>query len=159
MFKIIFPAVQTVESRSKAVLAGMVLVLSACATLAPEREEVVDQALPETTEFASSFGEVSGWTEVVAQGAASGLAFSSAESIGIRRLEAGILDNGTDMDPSMTPYEAGIGFVRFYQKGNWLGRKLTLCTQEGGQHACEIVSLPFYDAGKMIPRGLDDFIG
>jgi len=164
------------------------------------------------------------WEHLIAAGAPSGMAFSSAESMGIRRLEAGILDNGTDMDPSMTPYEAGIGafidldkpdfvgrdalmkaeqsclllglscaeaipfaglqvldgnsvvghmtvgawapyletgigFVRFHQKGDWLGRKLTLCTQEGNQHACEIVSLPFYDAEKKIPRGLDDFKG
>jgi aminomethyltransferase len=164
------------------------------------------------------------WEHLIAAGASSGLAFSSTESMAIRRLEAGILDNGTDMDSSMTPYEAGIGtfvdldkpgfvgrdalakaeqsclllgltcagaipfaglqvldgnsvvglmtagawtpylqtgigFVRFYKKGDWLGRKLTLCTREGGQHACEIVSLPFYDAEKMIPRGLDDFKG
>ncbi len=160
------------------------------------------------------------WDHLIAAGAPCGMAFSSAESMGIRRLEAGILDNGTDMDPSMTPYEAGIGafvdidkpdfvgrdtlakadqsclllgltcdeaipfaglqvldgnsvvghmtagawtpyletgigFVRFYQKGDWLGRKLTLCTREGNQHACEIVSLPFHDAEKNIPRGLD----
>jgi glycine cleavage system aminomethyltransferase T len=54
-----------------------------------------------------------------------------------------------------TPYlESGIGFVRFYRKGDWLGRKLSLCTQEGSEHECEIVPLPFYDADKMIPRGL-----
>ena len=159
------------------------------------------------------------WDHLIAAGAPLGMAFSGLESMGIRRLEAGILDNGTDIDLSMTPYEAGIGafvdldkrdfvgrdalakadqscllmgltcsetvplagsqvldenavvghmtagawspyletgigFVRFHQKGNWLGRKLTLCTGEGNQHDCEIVSLPFYDAEKKIPRGL-----
>ena len=158
------------------------------------------------------------WDHLIATGETSGIAFSSAESMGIRRLEAGILDNGTDIDPSMTPYEAGlgayvdlgkpefvgrdalikadqsrllwgltcapavpfaglqvldgnsvvgqmtagawtpyletgIGFVRFQQKGDWLGRKLTLSTIEGKQHPCEIVSLPLYDAEKKIPRG------
>jgi len=158
------------------------------------------------------------WDHLIAAGESSGMAFSSAESMGIRRLEAGILDNGTDIDASMTPYEAGlgafvdldkadfigrdalakadqncllwgltcteavpfaglqvldgnsvvghmtagawtpyletgIGFVRFQQKGDWLGRKLMLCTSEGSQHACEIVSLPFYDAEKKLPRG------
>ena len=54
-----------------------------------------------------------------------------------------------------TPYlETGIGFVRFYQKGDWLGRTLALCTAEGSEYPCEIVSLPFYDAEKKIPRGL-----
>ena len=158
------------------------------------------------------------WDHLMAAGEPSGMAFSSAESMGIRRLEAGILDNGTDIDPSMTPYEAGIGayvdldkpdfigrdalakadqncllwgltcaeavpfaglrvldgnsevgrmtagawtpyldtgigFVRFQQKGDWQGRKLTLRTREASQYACEIVSLPFYDAEKKIPRG------
>ena len=159
------------------------------------------------------------WDHLIAAGAPSGLAFSSAESMGIRRIEAGILDNGTDIDPSMTPYEAGIGafveldkadfvgrdalakadqscrlfgltcaeavpfaglqvrdgdsvvghmttgawtpyleagigFVRFHEKGDWSGRQLTLCTDEGSEHACDIVELPFYDAEKKIPRGL-----
>ena len=158
------------------------------------------------------------WDHLMVAGEPSGMAFSSAESMGIRRLEAGILDNGTDIDPSMTPYEAGIGafvdldktdfigrdalakadqncllwgltcgeaipfaglkvldgnaevgrmtagawtpyldtgigFVRFQQKGDWQSRKLTLRTREGSQHACEIVSLPFYDTEKKIPRG------
>ena len=159
------------------------------------------------------------WDYLMTSGAPLGMSFSSLESMGIRRLEAGILDNGTDMDPSMTPYEAGIGafvdpdkdefigrdalakadqncllmgltcselvpltglqvlggdsvvghitagawspylqtgigFVRFLRKGNWLGHKLALCTPEGSQHQCEIISLPFYDAQKNIPRGL-----
>lgn len=160
------------------------------------------------------------WDHLIASGAPFGMAYSSIESMGIRRIEAGILDNGTDIDPSMTPYEAGIGafvdldkpdfvgrnallkaekhcllmgltcadavplagskvmdgdsvlghitagawtpyletgigFVRFYQSGDWLGRKLTLCTHDGSQHTCEIVSLPFYDAEKKIPRGME----
>jgi glycine cleavage system aminomethyltransferase T len=160
------------------------------------------------------------WDHLMAAGESFGIEFSGAESMGIRRIEAGILDNGTDIDPSMTPYEAGIGafvdldkpdfvgrdalmkadqscllmgltcteavpfaglqvldgdsvvghmttgawtpyletgvgFVRFDEKGDWLGRKLTLCTAEGDHHVCEIVSLPFYDAEKKIPRGLE----
>jgi len=159
------------------------------------------------------------WDHLMTSGVPLGMSFSSVESMGIRRLEAGILDNGTDMDSSMTPYEAGlgafveldkpdfvgrdalakadqscllmgltcfeavplaslqvldgdsvvghmtagawspyletgIGFVRFRQKGDWLGRKLALRTPEGSQYQCEIVSLPFYDAQKKIPKGL-----
>jgi aminomethyltransferase len=159
------------------------------------------------------------WDHLMAAGEPLGMEFSSAEAMGIRRIEAGILDNGTDIDPSMTPYEAGIGafvdlekpdfvgrealmnadqslllmgltcaeavpfaglqvldgdavvghmtagawtpyldtgvgFVRFYQKGNWSGRNLKLCTQSGSEHDCKIVELPFYDAEKNIPRGL-----
>jgi len=159
------------------------------------------------------------WDHLITAGSPLGMSFSCLESMGIRRLEAGILDNGTDMDPSMTPYEAGIGafvdldkddfvgrdalakadqncllmgltcselvpltglqvldgdivvghmtagawspyletgigLVRFRQKGDWFGRKLALCSPTGSQHECEIVSLPFYDAQKNIPRGL-----
>ena len=159
------------------------------------------------------------WNHLIAAGEPFGMAFSGLESMGIRRLEAGILDNGTDIDPTMTPYEAGIGafvdldkpdfigrealskadqncrlmgltcsgvtplagmkvldgksvvgqmtvgawtpyldkgigFVRFNTKGDWLGRALTLSTQEGSQHVCEIVPLPFYDVDKKIPKGL-----
>ena len=159
------------------------------------------------------------WDHLMAAGEAFDLTFSAAESMGIRRIEAGILDYGTDMDQSMTPYEAGIGafvdldkpdfvgrkalanadqscllfglscaavaplaglqvldgstvvghmtvgawtpylekgvgFVRFSNKGDWLGRKLSLCSPNGILHDCEIVSLPFYDAEKKIPRGL-----
>ena len=42
-------------------------------------------------------------------GSACGLRVSGLESMGIRRIEAGIRDNGTDMDPSVTPFAAGLG--------------------------------------------------
>ena len=57
---------------AKPVLAGLALIITACATPepAPPLEEVIEQALPETTEIASSFGEVPSWADVVGQGAA-----------------------------------------------------------------------------------------
>jgi len=68
----IFSNTQMLLLRSKLILAGLVLIISACATPepGPELAEVVEQALPETTEIASSFGEVPSWAEVVDQGAA-----------------------------------------------------------------------------------------
>jgi len=160
------------------------------------------------------------WDHLMRHGEPYGMCFSSAESMGIRRLEAGILDNGTDMDWKMTPFDAGlgafvdfekeefvgrealikadrgcllfgltcsgtvpfagleildggrtvghmtagawtpylklgIGFARFSQHGEWLGRKLDISDRGGGRHACDIVPLPFYDPGKRIPRGLE----
>jgi glycine cleavage system aminomethyltransferase T len=159
------------------------------------------------------------WDHLMVSGESFDMRFSAAESMGIRRLEAGILDYGTDIDHTMTPFEAGvgafvdlekpdfvgrdalsqadqslliyglsceevaplaslqvfdgnevvghmtagawtpylekgIGFVRFIEKGDWLGRQLKLCTPDGKLHDCEIVSLPFYDPDKKIPRGL-----
>lgn len=49
------------------------------------------------------------YAHILNAGAAAGVISSSLESMGIRRIEAGIRDNGTDMDPGMTPYEAGLG--------------------------------------------------
>ena len=159
------------------------------------------------------------WDHLMLHGEPHGMMFSSAESMGIRRLEAGILDNGTDIERSMTPFEAGlgpfvdlqktgyvgrdallnadrgcmlfgltcagtvpfaglevldgdepvgrmtagawtpyletgIGFVRFGHIDDWVGRKLAVCTRDGSRHSCDIVSLPFYDPEKKIPRGL-----
>ena len=62
------------------------------------------------------------WDHLMAAGEPSGMAFSSAEAMGIRRVEAGILDNGTDIDPSMTPYEAGIGAFVDLDKTDFIGR-------------------------------------
>lgn len=159
------------------------------------------------------------WDYLMLHGEPFGMQFSSAESMGIRRLEAGILDYGTDMDRTMTPFDAGlgalvdfdkkefvgrdalmdadrgcrlfgltcdgtvpfsglevrdgdrtvghmtagawtpylklgVGFVRFEHHDDWLGRKLEVCARDGSRHLCEVVSLPFDDPEKKIPRGL-----
>jgi glycine cleavage system aminomethyltransferase T len=158
------------------------------------------------------------WHHLLDKGKEFDLTFCSLETMGIRRMEAGILDNGTDMDPNMTPFQAGlgvfvdlskgnfvgkkalaeantdcrlfglkcqdaipfagldvyngtdhvakmragawspyldtgIGYVHFNKAGNWLGRELTLKARDGSNQSCKIVSLPFYDEEKLIPRG------
>ncbi len=163
------------------------------------------------------------WDHLMAAGRPHGLAFSGSGSMEIRRLEAGILDNITDMDNSMTPFQAGlaafvdmdkgdfvgrealveadrrtllyglkckaakpmmnnavlsgdrpvgrvtagawspyldtaIGYVRFARPGEWAGQGLSLLSSDGTKHDCEIVSLPFYDPEKRIPRGFDKVI-
>lgn len=160
------------------------------------------------------------WEHVMARGRPLGLVDSGLASMGIRRIEAGILDNGSDMDSAMTPFQAGlgafleldkagfvgreallaadrrpllfgltcpeatpeaqsrlldggravgrvtvgawspylgcgIGYARMDDPGDWVGRRLTLRSGAGGETACTIVALPFYDAEKRIPRGLD----
>jgi glycine cleavage system aminomethyltransferase T len=159
------------------------------------------------------------WAHLMKHGEAFGMTFSALEAMGIRRLEAGILDNGTDIDPTMTPYEAGlgsfvdlskenfvgkaaletanqqcllmglscdgtvpfanlkvldgnlqvgtmtagawspfldkgIGYARFKDAGDWIGKKMTLVSREGNAHEATVVTLPFYDEKKLIPRGL-----
>ncbi len=160
------------------------------------------------------------WNDLFAAGSPHGMVFGSLKAMGIRRIEAGILDNLSDFDMSMTPFQAGlgsfidldkadfigkpalleadrqtlllgikcpsatpynqaevmdgqtcvgrvtasgwspylesgIGYVRFQQAGDWPGKSLFLKTQQGALAACEIIALPFYDAEKRIPRGLE----
>ena len=62
------------------------------------------------------------WDGLLACGEPYGMEFSSSSSMGIRRIESGILDNGTDIEPDLTPYGAGLGqFVRL-DKGDFIGR-------------------------------------
>ena len=160
------------------------------------------------------------WNHLIEVGKPHGMVFSTIPSMEIRRIEAGILDNLTDFDWTMTPYQAGlgpfidvdkpdfigreallmaerdtvlygikcpgaiprmddivaengaragritagvwspyldsgIGYVRFDSARDWVGQSLTLCASNGEKYECEIVSLPFYDPEKRIPRGLD----
>ncbi len=64
------------------------------------------------------------WDHLINAGKPYGMEFSCAESMGIRRLEAGILDNGTDIDPDITPYEAGLGTFVELDKEDFIGRKV-----------------------------------
>ena len=62
------------------------------------------------------------WDDLLACGEPLGMEFSSSSSMGIRRIESGILDNGTDIEPDLTPFGAGLGqFVRL-EKEDFIGR-------------------------------------
>ena len=164
------------------------------------------------------------WDYIFECGKAFGLEMSDGESMGMRRVEAGILDYDMDINPSLTPFaaglgnfvdmdkpdfvgkeallkadkrcrlfgltsetgiprhgsivldageevgrmtigdwsptlEKGVGYVVFDEpengNGSWLGQTLTLRDPHGELHECEIVSLPFFDGEKRIPRGLE----
>jgi glycine cleavage system aminomethyltransferase T len=62
------------------------------------------------------------WQHLVAAGMPHGMVVSSLRSMEIRRIEAAILDNGTDMDRSMTPFEAGLGAFIDIDKPDFVGR-------------------------------------
>ena len=58
------------------------------------------------------------WKYLMRKGEPYGMVFSSMQAMNIRRIEAGILDSGSDFDSSMTPFEAGLEkFVDFGKKG------------------------------------------
>ena len=62
------------------------------------------------------------WDHLRAAGEAYGMEFSSTRSMTIRRIEAGILGNMTDMDTTMTPFQAGLGRFIDMDKGDFIGR-------------------------------------
>ncbi len=62
------------------------------------------------------------WDHLMACGEPFGMTMGASDSMGPRRLEAGILDNRTDFDRTMNPFEAGLGsFVNFDNPG-FVGR-------------------------------------
>ena len=62
------------------------------------------------------------WDGLFACGERFGMEFSTGSSMGIRRIEAGILDNGSDIEPDLTPFGAGLGqFVRL-DKEDFIGK-------------------------------------
>ena len=157
------------------------------------------------------------WDHLFKVGKPHGMTFGGLATMGTRRVEAGILDNLSDFDATMTPFEAGlgnfidldkadfigrkallnahqetlllgikcndaapedgagifdkdecvgrvtigawspylkhgIGYVRFNRRGNWAGKSLKLQSTSGDVVDCDIVTLPFYDKEKLIPR-------
>ena len=52
-----------------------------------------------------------------------GLVYGSMASMEIRRIEAGILDNITDFDHTMTPFAAGLGAFVHVDKEGYVGRE------------------------------------
>lgn len=62
------------------------------------------------------------WDHLLDAGADHDLAVLSLEALGIRRIEAGILDNGSDMNPSLTPFDVGLGRVVDMGKPAFIGR-------------------------------------
>jgi glycine cleavage system aminomethyltransferase T len=73
--------------------------------------------VPETADHATL------WHHLMAAGKPHGMRFASMSCMNIRRIESGILDNGTDMNPSMTPFAAGIGQFVDLTKEDFIGRE------------------------------------
>lgn len=161
------------------------------------------------------------WDAVTEAGKAHGLVDIGLDPMDTRRIEAAILNNLSDIDPSMTPFAAGLAdFVDLEREDDFFGKEALLTADRrtrmygiacptgepltgapvmrGGAeigvvtaaswspylghgigfvrlasadlveprdaevigfdletHACSIVDLPFYDAEKRIPRGLE----
>ena len=66
------------------------------------------------------------WDHLTDAGEPHGMEFSSTSSMTIRRVEAGILGNSTDMDTTMTPFEAGLAPFVDLEGGDFVGRAALL---------------------------------
>ena len=66
------------------------------------------------------------WDYLFKVGEPHGMTFGGLASMGIRRVEAGILDNLSDFDASMTPFEAGLGSFVDLDKPGFIGREALL---------------------------------
>ncbi len=66
------------------------------------------------------------WDHLMAAGKQHGMVYSSANSMEIRRIEGGILDNVTDFDLTMTPFQAGLGPFIDMDQETFIGRTALL---------------------------------
>lgn len=71
------------------------------------------------------------WDRLLETGGAHGMIVASLASMEIRRIEAGILDSGTDFDRTMTPFEAGLGGFIDLEKTDFIGRDALLRASRG----------------------------
>lgn len=71
------------------------------------------------------------WEHLVTSGRAHGMIFGAMQSMNIRRIEAGILDSGSDFDTSMTPFEAGLERFIDLEKDCFIGREALLNAKRG----------------------------
>ena len=60
---------------------------------------------------------------VMRAGGSAGIIHAALDSMGIRRIEAGIMDNTGDMDSSMTPFAAGLGRFVDLDKQGFIGQE------------------------------------
>ena len=63
------------------------------------------------------------WDHLMASGEPYGLVMGAGDSMGPRRIEAGILDNVSDIDRTMTPFAAGLGALVDFANPGFIGRE------------------------------------
>lgn len=70
------------------------------------------------------------WAALMAAGETASMVFASMASMELRRIEAGILDNLTDFDRTMTPFAAGLGAFVDLDKPGFVGREALLTADQ-----------------------------
>ena len=62
------------------------------------------------------------WTHLMKAGAPAGMIHSGLDAMDIRRIEAAILNSGSDFDRTMNPYQAGLGAFVDMKKADFIGK-------------------------------------
>ena len=71
-----------------------------------------------------------------------------------------VLDDGVKVGhitasfPSLT-LQLGVGYVRFYEAGDWVGWSLLTQLSDDTERKGIVVDLPFFDKEKRLVKGLD----
>lgn len=91
------------------------------------------------------------WHDLLTAGAAYGMQLGSLNAMGIRRIEAGILDAGSDFDASVTPFEAGLGAFVDLDRPDFIGRSALI---DADRHSL----LYGLKCGNRAPRRGDDVL-
>jgi len=63
------------------------------------------------------------WNRLLEAGQPQGLIANGLESMSIRRIEAGIMDYGTDLNENLNPYQAGLGNFVHLSKPDFIGKQ------------------------------------
>ncbi len=97
------------------------------------------------------------WAHLEAAGKPHGMEIFGLDAMNIRRIEAGILNAGSDFNTSTTPYDAGLGRFVDEDKGDFIGKSaLKSASRESRQHgiSCQngepLISGAIEVAGKRI---------
>ena len=78
----------------------------------------------------ADFDGVALWDYLLEKGKNADLMASDVSSMHIRRLEAGILDYGTDIDQTLNPYEIGLERLVHLDKSDFIGREALMETNK-----------------------------
>jgi aminomethyltransferase len=78
----------------------------------------------------TDFDGVKLWNHLLKMGGSAGLMGSDVASMHIRRIEAGILDYGTDIDQTLNPFEIGLGRLVHLDKPDFIGREALMKTDK-----------------------------
>ena len=93
------------------------------------------------------------WQHLTAAGEAYGMSLFGLDSMHIRRIEAGILNAGSDFDHNTTPYDVGLGRFIDEDKGDFIGKAaLANASRDNRQSGLKCTAEP-HIGGEILANG------